>query len=245
MDILAASGVYWGETAPSEHLRAVPRTEKKKTTAPVSAYALEAVAGLGLDLPKETGLAIVCGPTGSLVNAFDRAWQKSGDARLTGTDFAKTRYRRIHPFTLIPSLQNQVAASLSMELGLTGPCMNSISGETGLAYLLPSVAAMLTRTSLVLLVVASAGNRGEEALKLKAMGREGRCEGAAAFLIGRDGGRGCLRLSDAPTTSKKGTPILGAAFALLDAFAEKRGVAVSLIDGDHRATINYQRKEES
>ena len=243
MEVLAAKGVVWGMLPASKGVKGVERGEKKKTLAPVSAYALAAVADLEMDLPEETGLACVCGPTGILVDAFDRAWQKSGDGRLTGTDFASRRYRRIHPFTLIPSLQNQVAASLSMELGLTGPCMNVISSETGMAYLLPSVAAMLTRTPLVLLVIASAGYRGEEVRKLAAMGRtEGACEGAVVFALAKSGGRGLLSLGDA-CGDGMGTPLLGAALELVGAVNDGRDVSVPLQDGAHRAMMRYQPRE--
>lgn len=239
MNILAARGVYCGERQEGRGLRQIEKPEIHKTLSPVAQYALAAVRDLGINLLPETGLVSLCGATGCLVDRFDRAWQKSRDGQLTGTDFASRRYRRIHPFTLISSLQNQIAASLSMELGLQGPAMNAIASDNGVAYLLPTIAAMLERCPLVLLVLASAGNRGEEAVKLEALQQNAdRCEGAVAFAFGKEQGHG--RLLPLDEGAEVASSMLATGFALVEAVHAAEIKHFRRIDGEHRGGLVYR-----
>ena len=96
----------------------------RRVNSPCAGYAQKAFELL--DPPRESlGLLTCSGATGTTASNFDKAWQLAADGRLTGPGFGSSRYKRIHPFTLVRSLQNQVAASLSMTNDLKGPCLNA------------------------------------------------------------------------------------------------------------------------
>jgi len=97
-----------------------------RTDTPATDYAKQAFARLPERSP-ETGLICLSGPSGPMVQAFDTAWRRAPDGRLTGPDFP-TRARRIHPFTLLRALGNGVCAGLSMGFGLRGPALNVLDG---------------------------------------------------------------------------------------------------------------------
>lgn len=145
----------------------IPTAKARKAFCPASIYALSATRMLTLpstDIP----LFTISGSTGATVDAFDNAWRRSSDGTLTGGDFAQSRYKRIHPLTLIRSLQNQVPSVLSMELELTGPCLNTLDSACALVDLLPNINAHLQDHGHALVVMASAGSRLEEQTKHRA-----------------------------------------------------------------------------
>ena len=224
-----------------------------KTMSPSSQYANQAVALLN---PSPVGLGMVCisGPTGSLVEAFDKAWRLSGDGRLVGPGFARSRSKRIHPFTLMRSLQNQVPATLSMEFGIHGPCLNALEGATAPAVLLPNILAMLNQCEKVLLVMAGAGFRGEEAAKHQAVAPESEgVEGAVCMLLSKgEGPLGFLAPSpettpsdahrDGPFSLFRGL-VFQAGLAVLRALAGKESsVLVPLTEfNGHQAFLQWRR----
>lgn len=173
-------------------VRAVAPASTRRLLSPCAVYAVAAVELLETDLTS-TGLVCVSGPTGSTCAAFDRAWQRSADGRLVSAGFGRGRFKHIHPFTLIRSLQNQVPAVLSMSFGMKGPCLNVLESVTALASVLPNIEAMLPRCPRVLLVLAAAGARGEERSKMEFLA-PGRMlvEGAICFLFSRTTESGAL-----------------------------------------------------
>lgn len=169
--------------------RWVQRRETERATAPAAAYALEAVGDLCNEPAAEAapGLAtaalfILAAPAGSSIHLFDPARGEPPDRRLLAPGFPR-RSRRIHPFTLLLSLHNQVAATLSMRLGLRGPCCNAIESAASFPDLIPLM-ELEARTRAVLLVMSSATDRGEErSHNVYATGRPHGLEGAIALLF--------------------------------------------------------------
>ncbi|MDX1384604.1 MAG: hypothetical protein R3190_13210 [Thermoanaerobaculia bacterium] len=165
--------------------------EPHKATSVAAAYALRAVTALPLPPAAAPALYTFSGPSGSTIHLFDKAWKAAADGRLLGPDFPR-RSRRIHPFTLLLSLHNQVAATLSLELGLRGPAMNLVDSPAGFVDLLPNLALEATRRD-VLVVFSSAANRAEERSRLvHETGCEAGLEGAVALLFRADGGLGSV-----------------------------------------------------
>jgi len=194
--------------------------ERAKNRSAIAVYAEQAVARMAPD-PMGLGLVCLSGPCGPMVDAFDKAWQRSPDGSLTGPGFGAHRAKRIHPFTLLRSLQNQVPAILSMNLGITGPCINALDSATGLACLLPNIAAQLTRCRAILLVMAAAGEGLEEGSKRKARvpGASG-LEGAICLLLTRDAALGTLELAQPdrdcrPAVEDLAAPVLAPGVTLL------------------------------
>ena len=208
-----------------EGLQTIAPAREHRTTSPCGMYAREAFAGLG-EVAPDTGLVCVSGATGATVSAFDKAWRASEDGRLTGSDFPR-RAKRIHPFTLVRSLQNQTPAVISMTYGIKGPCINALDSATSMAALLPCVDAMLDRCPAVALVLAAAGNREEERTKMEnlapdAIGLEGSLcflltrDGALGYLEPFDGGKPSMLLQPPPTTA----PALAGGLAILQCMAQ-------------------------
>ncbi len=230
------------------HVQITAPLSDGKMASPCAAYACRAFE---LMAPETAGLALVCvsGPTGSTVRAFDKAWQASPDGKLVGEGFGKRRARRIHPFTLVKSLQNQVPATLSMNYGIKGPCLNVLEGATSLAYLLPNISALLAAHHPVLLVLASAGYREEERAKHHALLPERRgLEGSACFLLTRNGALGYLEPAlpdgDPGVTEDQFpiSPVLHAGLEILHCIAENpRERVIALKDfGGHRAYLRWR-----
>ncbi len=190
IDLVSYSAVFSGPLPGVDHLprvHMVGPAPTRRMLAPISGYALAAAELLEFD-PVRTGLVCVSGATGSTCEAFDGAWGRSEDGRLTSAGFGRSRYKRIHPFTLIRSLQNQVPAALSMRFGMKGPCLNVLESVTAFASLLPNIEAMLSRLPRVLLVLAAAGGRAEEGSKMKLLAAGSDfVEGAICFLFTREG----------------------------------------------------------
>ena len=132
--------------------------DAKQTVSAASAYAIQAVEGLGLEsvIP---ALFCIGGPVGSTLDYFDRA-RDPATGRLTGEGCSK-RSRRIHPFTLLVGLQNQVAATLSLFFGWRGPCCSSVASATAFVEILPSIEIAL-RSRPAVVVMSSAGGRQED-----------------------------------------------------------------------------------
>ena len=207
--------------------------EERKTHSAAAQYAIRAAAPLVAKPLGSKGLVVSAGPSGSMVRAFDKAWRMAGDGNLlTGPGFGKRRSRRIHPFTLITSLQNQVAATLSMQFQLVGPCLNVLDATTSLACLLPNIAAMLARTDAVLLVFATAGGRDEEQAAQRHLtpGAEP-LEGALCFLLTANPGLGYLELgslgsgetviTSAAISDAEAAPVLAPGIALLSCIQKR------------------------
>ena len=218
-----------------------------RTTSAAAVYAQRAVARMQID-PTDLALACLCGPGGPMVSAFDGAWKRSSDGRLTGTDFA-ARSRRIHPFTLLRSLQNQVAAHLSIEFGLQGPCLNALQNPTALAWMLPQLTALAATHRGVLLVLAAAGEQQEEGARRRARVGEGPgLEGAVSLLLTRDPALGYLETVEADSgfecTSLERTapvPMLGVQILRLLASGPS-AATLQLVDADGtRAALRWRR----
>jgi hypothetical protein len=168
----------------------VPAAEISRTVSSAAGYALEAVRTLGA-LPDELALYTFSGPPGSTVHLFDRARDQSPDGRLLGPDFPR-RARRIHPFTLLVSLHNQVPATLSLELGLRGPSCNAVDDPSAFVDLLPNMTAHYERGP-VLAVLSSAADRAEERSRQRHLtGCTTGIEGAIALLFNADGRLGTI-----------------------------------------------------
>jgi len=227
--------------------------EECKTHSAAAQYADRAASALK---PHGSGIGLVtlAGPSGSMVGAFDNAWRLAGPGNpLTGPGFGKRRSRRIHPFTLVTSLQNQVAATLSMKYGLTGPCLNALDAPSALAVLLPNIQIMLLRTPAVLLVLASAGGREEEWASQRFLTPDAEpLEGALCFLLTAGTGLGYLEtgsslsgeeyLAPATTTDVSAAPILGPGIALLKCIREhKPETVITLKDyGGYTARLRWR-----
>lgn len=177
----------------SEAVRIVPPASPRRALSSAALYALDAVRALP-DLPADPALYTISGPSGSWVHLFDAARAQPGEG-LVDADFPR-RSRRIHPFTLLLALQNQVAAMLSLELGLRGPCCNAIDSAAAFADLLANMEREL-ETRPVLVVLSSAANRGDERSRNRAQtGCDLGAEGAVALLFSRDGALGTIESAE-------------------------------------------------
>lgn len=141
-------------------VRRVPPAKATQTRSPASAYAIAAVEALDLG-GEEPALYCVSGPTGSSLHHFDSACDAAKGESLHDADFARRRWRKIHPFTLLLGIQNQVAANLSLRFGWNGPCCNGIESSAAFVDLIPSMELAL-RERPALVVMSSAGDRRED-----------------------------------------------------------------------------------
>ena len=175
----------------------VEKAVEQQRRAPASTYAIEALSRL--DVPADTRVITISGPPGEFVHFLEPIRRRSPDGHFMGPDLAR-RLRRLHPYALLLSLQNQVAASISMEFGLTGPCMNLIEGATAFADVLRILEPAKDRET-TLLVMSSAADRSEqrELTRLK-FPDSVLVEGAICFLFSPDGELG--RIGSTPTPAK-------------------------------------------
>lgn len=195
LDAAAALDAPWPGLEPWQKLQVGAMPEPKRAFAPSSLYAIAAVEMLRVRTMPQ---AMVClsGSTGMMADVFEPARRRSDNGRLVGGNYARAS-RRIHPLTLIRSLQNQVPSALSQTFGIHGPVLNSLESATALAYLLPNMEAFVRTHGQVLLVLASAGNRREERAKRECfLGTRAGREGAFVFLLGNGGGYGKMELTD-------------------------------------------------
>jgi hypothetical protein len=182
------------ELAGAPGTRCVEMRAAQRAVAPSASYALEAVTDLGADLGR-AAIFTFAGPPGSVVHLFDPAREPAG-GRLVSAGFGRDRSRRVHPFTVLLALQNQVAATLSLELGLRGPCCSTAESAAAFVDLLPNM-AMAVRERPVLAVFASAANRAEQRSRgIHQCGAERFVEGAVALLFQEEGELGSVAPGD-------------------------------------------------
>ena len=167
----------------------VEKASEQQRRAPASTYAIDALSRL--EVPTDARVVTISGPPGELIHYVEPIRQRSRDGRLMGPDLAR-RLRRLHPYALLLCLQNQVAASISMEFGLTGPCVNLIEGATAFADALCIMELARDRAT-TLLVMSSAADRPEqrELARLK-FPDSVLVEGAICFLFSPEGELGLV-----------------------------------------------------
>jgi hypothetical protein len=211
------------EVAGAPGVERVAMRAPRRAVAPGASYAVDAVKALGTDL-RSAAIFTFAGPPGSVLHLFDAGRQSSGGP-LVSPGFGRDRSRRIHPFTVLLALQNQVAATLSLELGLRGPCCSTTDSAAAFVDLLPNM-AMATRDRPVLAVLASAANRAEHRSRgIHESGVDSFVEGAVALLFEEGGVLGSVRADDGDATSvhrpagARYAPVLGPGLSILLALA--------------------------
>lgn len=130
----------------------------QQTQSPAARYAIAAIEALD-SIPENPALFVMTGPLGSTLHSFDRARHQNG--QLTAPGFAG-RSRRIHPFTLLLSMQNQVAGTLSMHFGWTASCFTLCDSPRAFADIIVNF-RMASRDSTAIVVLTSAAGRDEDA----------------------------------------------------------------------------------
>jgi len=213
----------------SEKIKIVPQEDAIRTFSPSALYAMKAV---GLLAPKPMPQAMVClsGATGMMADQFEVPIRLSKSGTLSGPLFTKNS-RKIHPLSLIRSLQNQIPSALSQAFQIHGPVFNSIESATAMAYFLPNIRHLVKGGQRVLLVLASAADRREEKSKRQCFFPNSQgIEGAFAFLLGSSDGVGRVSLhsegsNDATTQPTQelpwGDPILAAGHHLFYCLQKK------------------------
>lgn len=172
----------------------VPRPNAVQTRSAAAFYAIQAVEALDLG-ESQPALYCITGPSGSTLHLLERARDPTHNSRLIEGDFGRHRSRRIHPFTLLLSLQNQVAASVSLRFGWHGPCTNAVESSAAFVDLIPSIELSLRQRS-SLVVLSSAADRREDRSWYTYRARRNRIlEGAVALLFDPDGELGQVTLS--------------------------------------------------
>ncbi|MCB1051660.1 MAG: hypothetical protein KDC71_13765 [Acidobacteria bacterium] len=226
--VLDLTAVLCGPMAGLEGAEFIPAVRSDRELGPAAVYALRAVEALCQKRPElqlETlPFCCVSGHPGAPVSAFEKAWHLANGGPLIGPGFAETRYRRIHPFTLLTSLYNQVPAALSSKLGMTGPCHNVFEGGGNWSSLLA-----LFRTwaqPQCLLVLSSANQREEEAVRNAALWPNAQpLEGAIAILLDAQAPFQILPNLDLPADKAERAfrnPVLDLALQLVTAFQTKQ-----------------------
>lgn len=197
----------------------------RRAVSPGASYAVDAVKALDVPLA-DAAIFTFAGPPGSALHLFD-AGRDPADGRLVSPGFGLDRSRRIHPFAVLLALQNQVAATLSLDLALRGPCCSTTDSAAAFADLVPNM-ALAARSRPVLAVLASAANRAEQKSRgVFETGSDAVIEGAVALLFTERGELGCVR-SDTdgePIASRAATdfgfaPVLEPGLSILLAIAE-------------------------
>lgn len=184
-------------------VRQVPTAKAAQTRSPASAYAIAAVEALDLG-DDEPALYCVSGPTGSNLHRFDPACDLAKGESLHDADFARRRSRKIHPFTLLLGIQNQVAANLSLYFGWNGPCCNGIESSAAFVDLIPSMELALRKRP-ALVVMSSAADRREDRswYRYRAPGKR-ILEGAVALLFAPRGRLGEVHLGSRSCATRIG-----------------------------------------
>jgi hypothetical protein len=167
----------------------VEKAAEQQRRAPASTYAIDALSCL--DVPTDARVVTISGPPGEFVHFLEPIRQLSPDGRLMGPNLAR-RLRRLHPYALLLSLQNQVPASISMEFGLSGPCVNLIEGATTFADAL-RILELGKDQETALLVMSAAADRSEQR-ELARLENSDRVivEGAICLLFSPDGALGLV-----------------------------------------------------
>jgi hypothetical protein len=212
----------------------------RRAIAPGASYAVDAVTALDADLGR-AAVFTFAGPPGSVLHLFD-AGRESANGPLVSAGFGRDRSRRIHPFTVLLALQNQVAATLSLELGLRGPCCSTTDSAAAFVDLLPNMAMALCHRP-VLAVLASAANRAEHRTRgIHESGLEAFVEGAVALLFEEEGGLGSVAADDGEggpfdrPSSARYAPVLEPGLSILLALARGLDQARFEIREPHRTT---------
>lgn len=241
--VITATPDYWQAT---DHWAVVQPSQASRTCSPAAAYARDAAALLP-NLASDTAMICVMGATGMTADVFAKA--RTTD-RLVDADFGRKRYKRIHPFTLVRSLQNQAASELSMHFGYQGPCLNFIDGEAGLAQIPLHVKALLARCRHVLLVFTSAPDRSEESGKCAQLVQPGvLAEGAAAFLFAQADGLGYLETTTTKASSggliTSGgvpvvTPVVRVGWQLFQRVHAQQAGGIALRDGPRQQVLHWR-----
>ena len=166
-----------------------------QTVSEAAAFAIEAAQLVDLD-GREPALFCITGTVGSSLHYFDKA-RESSSGRLLAPGFAR-RSRRVHPFTVLLALQNQVAAELSLHFGWKGPCSSSIDSAAAFVDLLPNIESSLEQRP-ALVVMSSAAGRSEDRSWVVYQSRRQRIvSGAVALLFEPNGRLGDVRHPTAP-----------------------------------------------
>lgn len=168
----------------------VLETQQQRDVSRAAQYARQAVESLG-KLSLDAAVYCFSGPSGAHVAQFDRACDDDG--KLLTAGFAESRARRIHPFTLLLALQNQVPAVLSMSLQLRGPCLSIFESAISFATIFPLAVGHLAAGRSVLVVLSSAAGEAEERARTTLFRQPRECfEGAVAMRLGTSNGLGRL-----------------------------------------------------
>lgn len=188
MYLTHAAAVLTRIPAPLENLASVhqtPQTQARKSLAPASLYAQQAVKHLA---DHSCGAIVtVTGEIGATSRAFDKAKALSSDNRLVGPGFATQRWRRIHPFTLLHNLHNQPVAAVADITQCSGPGLSFRSGPHMLTQIWPNLRALVQQNQSLLLVFCEAANRDESSDKLQAYHQPREIlEGAVALRFAAD-----------------------------------------------------------
>jgi hypothetical protein len=221
-------------------METVIREEDIRTrSSPAARYAINACRRLP-KLARDCAIVCFSGATRKGSSWFDSAHRLSDAYGLVGTNFSYSGHRRIPPLTLLLLLQNQVAACLSIELGLIGPCLNLVPGATELADAWPSLLSY-GKERPVLLVCAAAGDREEEqSLNRWRQQDYNGVEGCFAFLLSTQDHRlGRLVFRNPEPDSSPPGPREGWDLALEPGFRLTRAVA------EAQQTVTVSRSKHS
>lgn len=195
------------ELSDCEGVREVAPAQAQQTRSPAAIYAIQAVEDLGLpDL--DPALYCICGPVGSSVHLLEKARDPETGV-LVGAGFAK-RSRRIHPFTILLSLQNQVAATLSLQFGWRRACMNCMDEPTSFVDLIPSMEMRQPEGAVLLLLTSAAGRLDDRNWhRYRDPGRPV-MEGAIALLFEAEGELAEIRsVAQSPGSKSAGPELFG------------------------------------
>ncbi len=193
------------ELADCDLVRQLARPQARQTRSPASIYAIQAVENLGIrDL--DPALYCICGPVGSSLHLLEKA-RDPATGILVGAGFAR-RSRRIHPFTILLSLQNQVAATLSVHFGWRRACMNSMDEPTSFVDLMPSMEIRQAEGSVLLLMTSAAGRLDDRSWHHYRDPGQPVIEGAIALLFENKGELAEIRTASRNAGSKSAGPKL-------------------------------------
>lgn len=159
--------------------------KKHRLYSPGAVAAMTAAEGLP-GLTPDVAVVAVTTALGPMVAAFDKAWLAADGGALVGPGFAQTRARRIHPFTLLKALDNQVPACLARELGLLGPCRHFHDSADLWPVVALNVRDLAAQHGRVVLVAAHVRHGDEEETKRRYSARTLAVpdrEGAVALLF--------------------------------------------------------------
>lgn len=159
--------------------------KKHRLYSPGAVAAISAAEGLP-GLTPDLAVVAVTTALGPMVAAFDKAWQAAAGGPLVGPGFAQTRARRIHPFTLLKALDNQVPACVARECRLLGPCRHFHDSVDLWPVVALNLADLAQQCGRVLLVVVHVRDGDEEETKHRYQARSlavPEQEGAVALLF--------------------------------------------------------------